>query len=87
MKRMVTEEFYPAKEIQRMEHELWNLKMVPTEKKKVESYIRRLYENIKGETTSSKPANLNEAVHMAHTLMEQMMQARAERVAQENKRR
>ncbi|GKE40953.1 hypothetical protein Tco_1464358, partial [Tanacetum coccineum] len=63
------------------------LEMVPTEKKKVESYIRGLYENIKGETTSSKPTNLYEAVHMAHTLMEQMMQARAKRVAQENKRR
>nr|GEU61226.1 putative reverse transcriptase domain-containing protein [Tanacetum cinerariifolium] len=33
---------------------------VPTEKKKVEAYIEGLPENIKGETTSSRPINLNE---------------------------
>nr|GEW51627.1 hypothetical protein [Tanacetum cinerariifolium] len=44
---------------------------VPTEKNKVELYINGLPENIKGETTSSRPAVLNDAVRMAHTLMEQ----------------
>ncbi|GJY12510.1 putative reverse transcriptase domain-containing protein [Tanacetum coccineum] len=44
---------------------------VLSEKKKVEAYIRGLLENIKGETTSSKPVVLNDAVRMAHTLMEQ----------------
>ncbi|GJT11489.1 hypothetical protein Tco_0858531 [Tanacetum coccineum] len=69
--------------------ELWpGLVLVEfSEKKKVEAYIRRLSHNIKGETTSSKPANLNEAVRMAHTLMEQKIQARAERVAEGNKKR
>ncbi|GKB39779.1 hypothetical protein Tco_0884721 [Tanacetum coccineum] len=43
---------------------------VPTEKKKVELYIKGFPENIKWETTSSRPAVLNEAVRMAHTLME-----------------
>ncbi|GKG35241.1 reverse transcriptase domain-containing protein, partial [Tanacetum coccineum] len=74
---MMTEEFCPDEEIQRMENELWNLKLrdtniaaymqrfnelvllcpdvVLTEKKKVEAYIRGFPENIKGETTSSKP--------------------------------
>nr|GEZ45498.1 reverse transcriptase domain-containing protein [Tanacetum cinerariifolium] len=33
---------------------------VPTEKKKVEAYIKGLPENIKGETTSSRPINMNE---------------------------
>nr|GEX23354.1 hypothetical protein [Tanacetum cinerariifolium] len=33
---------------------------VPTEKKKVEAYIKGLPENIKGETTSSRTVNLNE---------------------------
>nr|GEX05505.1 reverse transcriptase domain-containing protein [Tanacetum cinerariifolium] len=33
---------------------------VPTEKKKVEAYIKGLPENIKGETTSSRPVNMNE---------------------------
>ncbi|GJU06186.1 putative reverse transcriptase domain-containing protein [Tanacetum coccineum] len=70
-------------ELQRMEHELWNLKvkeynivaytqrfnelasmcprMVEPERVKVDAYIRGLTNNIKGEVTSSKPANLNEA--------------------------
>ncbi|GKE92429.1 hypothetical protein Tco_1573524, partial [Tanacetum coccineum] len=71
-------------ELQRMEHELWSLKvkehnivaytqrfnelalmcprMVDPESVKVDAYIRVLTDNIKGEVTSSKPANLNEAV-------------------------
>nr|GEY20004.1 hypothetical protein [Tanacetum cinerariifolium] len=44
---------------------------VPNKKKKVELYIKGLPEIIKGETTSSRPATLNEAVRMAHALMEQ----------------
>ncbi|GKB72691.1 putative reverse transcriptase domain-containing protein [Tanacetum coccineum] len=60
---------------------------VPTEKKKVKLYIKGLPENIKGETTSSRPTVLNEAVRMAHTLMEQKLQAKAERIAESNKRK
>nr|GEV02199.1 hypothetical protein [Tanacetum cinerariifolium] len=77
MKVMMTEEFCPPEEIQRMECELWNVRvkemdissyttrfnelmilcpgMVPTERKKVEAYIRGLSKNIKGEFTSSEP--------------------------------
>ncbi|GJY36973.1 hypothetical protein Tco_0422351 [Tanacetum coccineum] len=53
-------------------------KVVLSEKKKVKAYIRGLLENIKGETTSSKPVVLNDVVRMAHTLMEQKLQAKAE---------
>nr|GFB99320.1 hypothetical protein [Tanacetum cinerariifolium] len=60
---------------------------VPTEKKKVEVYIKGLPENIKGETTSSRPVNMNEVVRMAHTLMDQKIQAKAERVFEGNKRK
>nr|GEX05136.1 putative reverse transcriptase domain-containing protein [Tanacetum cinerariifolium] len=60
---------------------------VPTEKKKVEAYIKGLPENIKGETTSSRPININEVVRIAHTLMEQKIQAKAERVSEGNKRK
>nr|GEY66270.1 hypothetical protein [Tanacetum cinerariifolium] len=60
---------------------------VPTERKKVEAYIRRLSENIKGEVTSSEPATLNKAVRMAHTLMEQKVKAIAEREADNKKRK
>nr|GEZ14211.1 hypothetical protein [Tanacetum cinerariifolium] len=61
--------------------------MVPTERKKVEAYIRGLSENIKGEVTSSEPATLNKAVRMAHTLMEQKVKAIAEREADNKKRK
>ncbi|GJX44749.1 hypothetical protein Tco_0261425 [Tanacetum coccineum] len=79
-------------EIQRMEHELWNLKvkeynivaytqrfnelalmylrMVEPKRVKVDAYIWGLTDNIKGEVTSSKPANLNGVVRMAHKLMD-----------------
>ncbi|GJT10713.1 putative reverse transcriptase domain-containing protein [Tanacetum coccineum] len=93
MKQLMTAEFCPIEEVQRMEHELWNLKvkeynimaytqrfnelalmclrMVEPERVKVDAYIQGLTDNIKGEVTSSKPANLNEDIHMAHKLMEQ----------------
>nr|GEY71637.1 reverse transcriptase domain-containing protein [Tanacetum cinerariifolium] len=109
MKVMMMEELCPPEEIQRMECELWNLRvkemdissyttrfnelmilchrMVPTERKKVEAYIRGLSENIKGEVTSSEPATLNKAVWMAHTLMERKVKAIAEREADNKKRK
>ncbi|GJU65617.1 putative reverse transcriptase domain-containing protein, partial [Tanacetum coccineum] len=108
MKQLMTAEFCPIEEIQRMEHELWNLKikeydivaytqrfnelalmcprMVEPERVKVDAYIRGLTDNIKGEVTSSKPADLNEAVRMAHKLMEQKSQARNERILEGKKR-
>ncbi|GKD66753.1 putative reverse transcriptase domain-containing protein, partial [Tanacetum coccineum] len=88
MKQLMTTEFCLIEEIQRMEHELWNLKvkeydivaytkrfnelalmyprMVEPKRVKVDAYIRGLTDNIKGEETSSKPTDLNEAVRMAH---------------------
>ncbi|GKC20042.1 putative reverse transcriptase domain-containing protein [Tanacetum coccineum] len=108
-KVMMIEEFCPPEEIQRMEYELWNLRvkdtdissyttcfnelallcpgMVPTEQKKVEAYIRGLSKNIKGEVTSSEPTTMNKSMHMAHTLMEQKVKARAEREADNKKRK
>ncbi|GKB17563.1 putative reverse transcriptase domain-containing protein, partial [Tanacetum coccineum] len=61
--------------------------VVPNEKKKVELYIKGLPEIIKGETTSSRPTMLNDAVRMTHTSMEQKIQAKIERIAKGNKRR
>ncbi|GKE66709.1 putative reverse transcriptase domain-containing protein [Tanacetum coccineum] len=55
-------------------------RMVEPERVKVDAYIRVLTDNIKGELTSSKPTDLNEAVRMAHKLMEQKSQARNERI-------
>ncbi|GJV96706.1 putative reverse transcriptase domain-containing protein [Tanacetum coccineum] len=84
MKQLMTVEFYTIEEVQRMEHELWNLKvmeynivaythrfnelalmcprMVKRERVNVDAYIRGLTDTIKGEVTSSKLANLNEAL-------------------------
>nr|GFC10596.1 hypothetical protein [Tanacetum cinerariifolium] len=109
MKVMMTKEFCPPEEIQRMESELWNLRvkemdissyttrfnelvilcprMVPAELKKVEVYIRGLSENINGEVTSSEPATLSKVVRMAHTLMEHKVKAKAEREADNKKRK
>nr|GFA83800.1 hypothetical protein [Tanacetum cinerariifolium] len=75
MKKMMLEGFCPDEEA------------VPTEKKKVEAYIKGLPENFKGETTSSRLVNLNEVVRMAHTLMEQKIQAKAERITEGNKKK
>ncbi|GKE79378.1 putative reverse transcriptase domain-containing protein, partial [Tanacetum coccineum] len=109
MKKLMTTEFCPAEELQRMENEFWNLKvkeynmvaynqrfnelalmcprMVELESAKIDAYIRGLSDNIKGEVNSSKPTNLNEAVRMAHKLMEQKLQARNERILEGNKRK
>ncbi|GJV47348.1 putative reverse transcriptase domain-containing protein [Tanacetum coccineum] len=85
MRKMMMEEFCPSKEFNELA--LLCPEAVPTEKRKVELYIKGLPENIKGESTSSRPAVLNEAVRMAHTLMEQKIQDKAERVTENNKRK
>ncbi|GKB46703.1 putative reverse transcriptase domain-containing protein [Tanacetum coccineum] len=48
--------------------------LVPTEKKKVERYIRGFPERIKGNITSSKPTTLQDAINMARELVEQAVQ-------------
>ncbi|GJS42325.1 putative reverse transcriptase domain-containing protein [Tanacetum coccineum] len=109
MKQLMTAEFCPIEEIQRMEHELRNLRvkeydivaytqrlnelalmcprMVKPERVKVDAYIRDLTDNIKVEVTSSKPTDLNEAICMAHKLMEQKSQTRNERILEGKKRK
>ncbi|GKB87431.1 hypothetical protein Tco_0959703 [Tanacetum coccineum] len=62
-------------------------RMVEPERVKVNAYIRGLTDNIKGEVTSSKPADLNEAVRMAYKLMEQKSQARDARVLESKKQK
>ncbi|GJZ37999.1 putative reverse transcriptase domain-containing protein [Tanacetum coccineum] len=108
-KKLKTAEFCPAEELQRMENELWNLKvkeynmvaytqrfnelafmwprMVEPKSMKIDAYIQGLSNNIKGEVTSSKPTNFNEAVRMTHKLMEQKLQAMNEMILEGNKRK
>nr|GEU58758.1 retrovirus-related Pol polyprotein from transposon TNT 1-94 [Tanacetum cinerariifolium] len=82
MKQLMTSEFCPIEEVERMEHELWNLKVMEHD---VDAYIRGLTDNIKGEVTSSKPVDLNEAVRVAHKLMKQKSQARDARILEGKK--
>ncbi|GJY14316.1 putative reverse transcriptase domain-containing protein [Tanacetum coccineum] len=98
MKQLIDVSLCPI-EIQHLENKLWNLKvkeynivsytqrMVEPERVKVDAYIRGLTNNIKGEVTLSKPANLSEAVCMAHKLMEQKSQARNERILEGKKQK
>ncbi|GJT03705.1 reverse transcriptase domain-containing protein [Tanacetum coccineum] len=108
-KTMMTTEYCPATEIQKMEQELWTLtlkgddieaynnrfhelalmcpELVPTEKKKIEKYVRGFPERIKGNITSSKPATMHDAINMARELVEQAVQGRATRVGESNKRK
>ncbi|GJZ52673.1 putative reverse transcriptase domain-containing protein [Tanacetum coccineum] len=51
------------------------------------SSSKKPVDNIKGEVTSSKPADLNEAVRMTYKLMEQKSQARNERILEGKKRK
>ncbi|GJV15058.1 hypothetical protein Tco_1360381 [Tanacetum coccineum] len=61
--------------------------LVPTEKKKIEKYVRGFPKRIKGNITSSKHANLHEAINMARELVEQSVQGRAARIRESNKRK
>ncbi|GJR22958.1 putative reverse transcriptase domain-containing protein, partial [Tanacetum coccineum] len=84
MKQLMTAEFCPIEEIQRMEHELWNLRVKEYD---IVAYTQRFNELAliwvvprMGEVTSSKPDDLNKAIRMAHKLMWKKSQARNERI-------
>ncbi|GJR40899.1 putative reverse transcriptase domain-containing protein [Tanacetum coccineum] len=80
LRRLMTTKFCPRDETQRMEQELWGLKVK-------DSDISAYTTHIKGDVTSSRSANINEAVRMALSLMAQKVQARAKRAAKNNKRK
>nr|GEU33903.1 hypothetical protein [Tanacetum cinerariifolium] len=61
--------------------------LVPNEKKKIERYIRGFPERIKGNITSLSPTTLHDAINMARELVEQVVQGRATRVSESNKRK
>ncbi|GJR10553.1 putative reverse transcriptase domain-containing protein [Tanacetum coccineum] len=70
-------------------HELARMcpELVPTERKKIEKYIRGFPKRIKGNITSSKPTTLHEAVNMARELVEQAVHGKAARIRESNKRK
>nr|GEX41166.1 putative reverse transcriptase domain-containing protein [Tanacetum cinerariifolium] len=57
--------------------------LVPTERKKIEKYVRGFPTTI----TSSKPTTLHDAINMARELVEQAIQGRATRIGESNKRK
>ncbi|GKE32535.1 putative reverse transcriptase domain-containing protein, partial [Tanacetum coccineum] len=77
-KTMMTTEYCPATEIQRMEQELWTFTLKGDD---IEA------NKIKGNITSSKPATLHNAINMARELVEQAVQGRATRIGESNKRK
>ncbi|GJZ38051.1 putative reverse transcriptase domain-containing protein [Tanacetum coccineum] len=69
------------------EYSLMCPELAPTEKKKVERYIKGFPERIKGNLTSSKPTTLHKAIYMARELVEQAVQGKAARISESNKRK
>ncbi|GJU55729.1 putative reverse transcriptase domain-containing protein [Tanacetum coccineum] len=61
--------------------------MVEPEQVKVEQYIRGLSKNICSDVTSSKPADIDEAVRMAYQLMGQIIQDKTDEVYEGEKRK
>nr|GFA28083.1 hypothetical protein [Tanacetum cinerariifolium] len=105
VKKWMTEEFCPRSVIQRMEQELYNLRMkgmdidgytnrfhelallcprmVEPEAVKVEQYLRGLTKSIHGDVTSSQPATIDDAVHLAYQLVGQLIQDKADEATEE----
>nr|GEY25616.1 hypothetical protein [Tanacetum cinerariifolium] len=81
VRRWMTEEFCPRSVLQRLEQELYNLRV------KVEQYIRRLSKNISGDMTSSSPASIDEAVRMAYQLMGHIIQDKTDEAPEGEKRK
>nr|GFA94635.1 hypothetical protein [Tanacetum cinerariifolium] len=71
--KWMTEEFYPRSVIQRMEQELYNLRMKGMD--------------IDGDVTSSQPATINDAVHLAYQLAVQLIQNKADKATEGEKRK
>ncbi|GJZ26255.1 putative reverse transcriptase domain-containing protein [Tanacetum coccineum] len=59
----------------------------PSTKKKVEAYIRGLFDNIQGEVTSSSPTTLSRTIRMAHKLMKQKRKSKMDREAEAKKQK
>ncbi|GJY28948.1 putative reverse transcriptase domain-containing protein [Tanacetum coccineum] len=77
-KSMMTTEYCPATEIQRMEEELWTLTLKGDD---IEAYNNRFHE------LALMPTTLHDAINLARELVEQAVQGKAARVNESNKRK
>nr|GEU99113.1 putative reverse transcriptase domain-containing protein [Tanacetum cinerariifolium] len=75
----MTDKYCPQGEVKKLEIELWNLKFVANEDKKIDKYISRLPDNIYGNVKSSKPKTLDETIELANNFMDQKLHTYAER--------
>ncbi|GJR19632.1 reverse transcriptase domain-containing protein [Tanacetum coccineum] len=78
LKNMMTDKYCPRGEINKLEIELWNLK--------VKKYVDGLPDMIQGSVMASKPKTMQDAIEIANDLMDQKIYTFAERQA-EHKRK
>nr|GEZ76470.1 putative reverse transcriptase domain-containing protein [Tanacetum cinerariifolium] len=74
LKRMITDNYCPRGEIQKLESEYWNLKV----KAKVERYIGGLPDMIHASVKASKPQSMQEAIEFATEMIDKKMLTHAE---------
>ncbi|GKC50770.1 putative reverse transcriptase domain-containing protein, partial [Tanacetum coccineum] len=86
LKKKMTDKYYPQGEIKKLEIELWNLKFVANETKKVDKYISGLPDNIYGNVKSARFKTLDETIELANDLMDQKLRTYAESQS-DNKRK
>ncbi|GKA81171.1 putative reverse transcriptase domain-containing protein [Tanacetum coccineum] len=79
LKKKITDKYCSQVEIKKLEIELWNLKFVANDTKKVDKYISGLPDNIYGNVKSARPKTLDETIELANDLMDQKLCTYAER--------
>ncbi|GJU09540.1 putative reverse transcriptase domain-containing protein [Tanacetum coccineum] len=84
LKEMMTAEYCPRSEVQKMEQELWNLTVKGDD---IVGYTDRTSIDIQRNVTSSKPTTTHEAIRMAHNLMDQVVRVKAARGSDGNKKK
>nr|GEW98489.1 putative reverse transcriptase domain-containing protein [Tanacetum cinerariifolium] len=83
-----TGEFYPRSVIQRLEQELYNLRMKGRDiNGESGKYLRGLTKSIHGDVTSSQPATINDAVCLTYQLVGQLIQDKADETTEGKKRK
>nr|GEW83042.1 putative reverse transcriptase domain-containing protein [Tanacetum cinerariifolium] len=85
LKKKMTDKYCPQGELKKLEIELWNLKLVANENKKIDKYISGLPYSIYGNVKSSKPRTLDETIELTNDMMDQKLRTCAERA--DNKRK
>nr|GEW44212.1 hypothetical protein [Tanacetum cinerariifolium] len=86
LKKKLTDKYCPKSKIKKLEIELWNLKFLADETKKVDKYISGLPNNIHENVMSARPKNLNEAIELANDFMDKKLHTYAEK-KNDNKRK